>query len=183
MTASGRLSELARLRLGSLALAGQILGFVALVIATLGMTVLSVALPGLLSSRVVGLLYVSLMFVLPVLGAWQAVRHEVGASGALAVSVASAFTPWAVFAWTSRSAVFGDPRNAVRFMALAWLVILPLATVLGAFLGSYVRRGRSEVIAVGAMLLLFVVGMSLLRASAPLVEDVQVPHVEKPTVE
>lgn len=178
MIASSRPSGAARLELGGLALAGQIAGFVVLTLVGFGLAAVGMVFPALASSRLVVVLYMILVFVLPVLGAWLSVRAHTGQAGALAVALASLVGAACVFVWTSRSAGFGDPRHAVRFMAVPWLVILPLASVLGGFLGSYIRRGRPQSIAVGAVLVLGVGWVLLGIASvkprkppAPMVTD------------
>jgi hypothetical protein len=93
------------------------------------------------------------MLLLPMVSTWLVVRHDTADAGPLTVSSAAFVVPAILFGAIGRYYAPGDTRGAIGALGLGWFIVIPLAVALGAFLGSFVRRGWPDV-AVAAILCL-----------------------------
>jgi len=98
-----------------------------------------------LGSATAAAVLLPLMFVgFPIFGAWVFLRDSARQVRPLAVSACSFAAAGLVLFWTTRAT--GAERSAVGAMIVPELVMLPLASILGAFLGTYIppqRRPRT----------------------------------------
>jgi hypothetical protein len=141
--ASPAISPYGRLRIAGLALIGQLTGYFcgALVMSLIGGA--SNLLP-ILGSPSIATLLLPLFFVgPPILGSFAYLRRETSLIRPLVVSISGFILPAVLFVWIVR--LTGGDRQAIGAMLLPVLFVLPLATILGSFLGTYVppRKERA----------------------------------------
>jgi hypothetical protein len=132
-----------RVRLGGLALGGQIVGGLCVGVFASFIGLASRVWPTLSLPTAVGILFPLVIVGLPLVGAWVVVRTARSGAAAAAVAISSCVLPWLLFAWMVR--VTGGERRAVGAVLPALLVGLPLCSIVGGFLGSFVATRSKPV--------------------------------------
>src|SRR5262245_4830117 len=133
----GRLSLSLRLWICVLVLLGQVVGFF-----TAGLSFLPIGFAArwipALNSRPVQGVYLFLCFILgPILGSWVLVKRYSSQINPVLVSVSSISLAFGLFACAQH--LTGGVRQAVGATVETLIYTLPLASVLGSFLASYIR--------------------------------------------
>ena len=137
----GRPSLSLRLWICALVLLGQVAGFLAAGLAFWPIGFAAHWIPALNSRLVVGV-YLFLCFIGgPILGSWVLVKRYSSQISPEFVAISSISLALALFAWANHLA--GGVRQALGAVAESLVYMLPLVSVLGSFLASYIPpRGK-----------------------------------------
>ena len=131
------LTLMRRLRVAGLVLLGQIAGCMCAVVVLSVVGLASQVLPFLRSPSVGLILLVITMVVGPVLGSWALVHRSITHLTALVVCIVSYCVATVMFAWLVRST--DGSQHAFGAMLLPMLGLVPFASIVGSFMGSYVQ--------------------------------------------
>jgi hypothetical protein len=139
-TAINRLAWSERLLISALALGGQIAGVVCLLVVSSAMGIASHFIPAIGSATTAAVALPLLFVGFPVVGAFLSLMTASDRISPIVVATTSYLAAAILFVVTDRAA--GTERQAVGAMIAPQLLMLPLASILGAFLGSYIRTPR-----------------------------------------
>ena len=131
------LTLMRRLRVAGLVLLGQIAGCMCAVVVLSVIGLASQAVPFLRSPSVGLILYAVTMVVGPLLGSWALLKRSISHPTALVVCTVSYSVATVMFVWLVRST--DGSQHAFGAMLLPMLGLVPFASIVGSFMGSYVQ--------------------------------------------